>query len=90
VRHKFGPSDVQVYESKDHRANFIESILSRKPTICPAGVGHRTGTICQLAAISQRIERPIKWDPKTEQVIGDKEAAAMQDRPRRKGYEMPA
>jgi predicted dehydrogenase len=89
VRHKFGPNDVQVYESMDHRGNFIESILSRKPTICPAGVGHRTGTICQLAAISQRLGRSLKWDPKTEQVIGDKEAAAMQDRPRRKGYEMP-
>lgn len=90
IRHKFGPNDVQLYESKDHRGNFIDSILSRKPTICPATVGHRTGTICQLAGIAQRLERALKWDPKTEQIIGDKEAAAMQDRPRRKGYEMPA
>jgi predicted dehydrogenase len=90
VRHKFGPNDIQVYESNDHRSNFIESILSRKPTICPAGVGHRTGTICQLAAISQRLEKPLKWDPKTEEVTDSKEAAAMMDRPRRKGYEMPA
>jgi predicted dehydrogenase len=89
VRHKFGPGDVQVYESKDHRANFIDSILSRKPTICPASVGHRTATICQLSAIAQRLERSLKWDPQTEQIIGDKDAAAMQDRPRRKGYEMP-
>jgi predicted dehydrogenase len=89
VRHKFGPNDVQVYESKDHRENFISSILSRKPTICPATVGHRTGSICQLAAISQRLERAIKWDPKTEQIIGDQEAAAMESRPRRKGYELP-
>lgn len=90
VRHKFGPNDVQVYESMDHRADFIGSIISRKPPICPAGVGHRTATICQLAAISQRLGRPLKWDPMSEQIIGDKEAAAMQDRPRRKGYEMPA
>ena len=89
VRHKFGPNDPQVYESKDHRGNFIESILSRKPTICPASVGHRTATICQLSAIAQRLGRPLKWDPKTEQIVGDKEASAMQDRPRRKGYEMP-
>jgi predicted dehydrogenase len=89
VRHKFGPNDIQVYESKDHRENFIDSILSRKPTICPATVGHRTATICQLAAISQRLERSLKWDPKTEQIIGDKEAAAMESRPRRKGYELP-
>ena len=90
VRHKFGPNDIQVYESKDHRMNFIESILSRKPTICPASVGHRTATICQLSGIAERLGRPLKWDPKTEQITGDAEAAAMQDRPRRKGYEMPA
>jgi hypothetical protein len=53
-------------------------------------VGHRTGTICQLSGIAQRLGRAIKWDPKTEQIVGDKDAAAMQDRPRRKGYEMPA
>ncbi len=90
VRHKFSPADVQVYESKDHRANFIESILSRNPTICPAAVGHRTATICQLFAIAQRLGRGLKWDPAIEQIVGDTEAAAMQDRPRRKGYEMPA
>jgi predicted dehydrogenase len=90
VRHKFGPNDIQVYESKNHRENFIDSIMSRKPTICPASVGHRTATICQVAAIAQRLGRPLKWDPQAEQFVGDKEAAAMQDRPRRKGYEMPA
>jgi predicted dehydrogenase len=90
VRHKFGPDDAQVYESKNHRMNFIESIETRKPTICPATVGHRTGTICQLAGIAQRLGRAIKWDPQAEQIVDDKEAAAMQDRPRRKGYEMPA
>ena len=90
VRHKFGPNDVQVYESKNHRENFITSILSRQPTICPASVGHRTGTICQLAGIAERTGRPLKWDPKAEKIIGDDAANAMQDRPRRKGYEMPA
>jgi predicted dehydrogenase len=89
VRHKFGPNDVQVYESMDHRENFVDSIISRKPTICPATVGHRTGTICQLAAIAQRLGRPLKWDPKAEQIVGDADAATWQDRPRRKGYEMP-
>ena len=90
VRHKFGPDDIQVYESKEHRANFIESIETRKPTICPATVGHRTATICQVSGIAQRLGRALKWDPKAEQIVGDKEAQAMQDRPRRPGYEMPA
>ncbi len=89
VRHQFTANDVQVYESKDHRKNFIESILSRKPTICPATVGHRSATICQLAGIAERLGRPLKWDPKAEKITNDAEAATRQDRPRRKGYELP-
>lgn len=89
VRHRFTDADIQVYESKDHRANFIECVQSRKPTICPPSVGHRSGSICQLAAIAERVGRTIHWDPKAEQITGDSEAAAMQDRPRRAGYELP-
>lgn len=89
VRHKFGGNEIQVYESKDHRQNFVDSILSRKPTICPATIGHRTATICQLSAIAERLGQALKWDPKTEQIVGDAKAAAWQDRPRRKGFELP-
>lgn len=89
VRHRFTDSDVQVEESKDHRRNFIGSIQSRKPTICPATVGHRTATICQLAGIAERTGRAITWDPAAEQITGDDEARAMQDRPRRDGYALP-
>ena len=89
LRYTYGPNDIQVYESKEHRANFIESVLSRKPTICPATVGHRTATICQLSGIALRTGRAIKWDPAAQQIIGDDAAKAMQDRPRRKGYELP-
>ncbi|MGB0372877.1 MAG: Gfo/Idh/MocA family protein [Opitutales bacterium] len=88
-RHRFGPDDIQVYESTNHRTNFIDSVISRKPTICPASVGHRSGTICQVAAIAERTGRAIKWDPDVQQIVGDTEAQAMQDRPRREGYDLP-
>lgn len=88
-RHRFTDDDIQLYSSRNHRANFIESVKSREPTICPATVGHRTGTICQLAGIAERLGRTVKWDPEAEQIIGDSEAQAMQDRPRRSGYELP-
>lgn len=89
VRHKFTDKDIQVYESREHRQNFIDSIRSRKPTICPASVGKRSTEICLLAAIAERTGRAIKWDPVAEQIIGDDAAKAMQDRPRRPGYELP-
>lgn len=83
------PSDQRLYLSNDHRANWIEGIYTRKPPICPAMVGHRTGTICQLAGIAERLKRAIKWDPNEESIVGDPEARRWQDRPRRAGYTLP-
>jgi len=90
LRHKFGPNDVQVYESREHRTNFIESIASREPTICPATVGHHTGVICAVSAIAEKLGRALKWDPRGERIVGDAEADAMRSNARRPGYEMPA
>ena len=89
TRHKFGPDAIRLYESKEHRRNFIDCIETRKAPICSASIGHHSGVICYLAAIAQKLGRAIKWDPATEQIVGDPEATAMQDRPRRPGYEMP-
>jgi predicted dehydrogenase len=85
-----GSGDERLYMSRDHRNNWIEGIRTRKQTICHAGVGHRTATICQLAGIAERLNRPIDWDPAAEQIVGDEEARRWQDRPRRAGYELPA
>ncbi len=81
-----GPNDIRVYESTNHRANWLEGIRTRKQTICHAGVGARTAHICQLSGIAERLGRPIKWDPKKEEIIGDPAAARWLDRPRRAGY----
>ncbi|MDX1680678.1 MAG: Gfo/Idh/MocA family oxidoreductase [Akkermansiaceae bacterium] len=89
VRHKFNDKDDLVYVSNNHRQNFIDGIKTRKKTICPATVGHRTGTICLLAGIAERTGKPVKWDPKAEKVVDSPEAAGMISRERRDGYELP-
>src|SRR5262249_24475407 len=43
----------------------------------PRGFGHRSATVCHLGNISIRTGRKITWDPAKEQIVGDKEAAAM-------------
>lgn len=89
VRHRFGDDAIQVYKSNNHRQNFIDCIKTRRPTICPATVGHRSGTICQLAGIAEQLAEPVKWDPLAQNVVGNVEANSMQNRPRRPGYELP-
>ena len=85
-----GPADIQLYRSTNHKNNWLEGIRTRKRSICPATIGHRTATICHLAAIAQRLKRPINWDPESESIVGDPFAKGWQSRARRKGYELPA
>jgi predicted dehydrogenase len=71
----------------DHMRNFVECIRSRDLPISDIYSQHRSTTSLHLANISIRLGRPIKWDPETETIIGDKGAAAMLGREHRKGYE---
>ncbi len=77
-------SAITLYKSNNHMGNFIDCVRSRKPTICPAEVGHRSVTVCHLGNISLRLGgRKLNWDPKKEQFTGDKEAQAMVSRKQR-------
>ncbi len=78
-----GPNDIHLYESRDHRGNWLDGIRTRKPTICHVGIGHRTSCICHCSGIAERLGRPIEWDPEKEVIVGDDDAARWMDRPRR-------
>jgi hypothetical protein len=82
--------ETRLYRSSDHKKNWIDCIRSRKAPICTAQIGHRTGTICQLSGIAERLGRPLKWDPDAELILDDPMARKWQSRPRRAGYELPA
>jgi predicted dehydrogenase len=77
----------RVYASNDHMGNFIDCIKTRKPTICPAEVGHRSASIAHLGVIAIRLGRKLQWDPIKEQFVGDAEANGHVAREMRKGYD---
>ena len=79
-------SDIHLYKSTNHRNNWLECIRSRQAAICPASIGHRTATICQLSGIAERLGRPIYWDPLKEEIVGDPSANKWVSRPRRAPY----
>jgi predicted dehydrogenase len=80
------PTEVHLGATESHHQNFFNAIRTRKRTIADVEIGHRTATICHLSAISERLKRPINWNPETEEIIGDAEASKWLDRPRRAPY----
>ena len=82
-------SEFRAYRSNDHRQNWLDSIISRRPPICPATVGASTFDICGLAGIAQRLNRPIHWNPEKREITGDPEASRFADYTRRAGYPLP-
>ena len=80
------PGEQHLYKSTSHQGNFLDCVRSRALPIATCEVGYRTATVCHLSAISERLNRPIRWDPAKEAIIGDDEASRWLDRPRRAPY----
>jgi len=85
---KIAPSEIHVYKSDDHKTNFIECMRSRKETITPVEIGHRSGSACILGYIAMLTGRRLKWDPANEQFIGDEAANKMLSRPYRSPWQI--
>jgi hypothetical protein len=74
VRTVFGPNDVRVLRSDDHKANLLDTIRTGQPNVCPVEVGAHDEMICQMGDIAVRMGRKLEWDPAKE-VFGNDETA---------------
>ncbi len=66
-----GEDEIRLYKSENHYRNFIDCIQSRKETIAPAEVGHRSITISHLGNIAMMLGQDLDWDPEKEQFINN-------------------
>ena len=80
---KMKPSDTHLYESIDHRQDFLDCVRTRKRPICDVEIGCSSVTICLLGEIVTRLNRPLKWNPKKWQFVNDREAQNLVKRPMR-------
>ncbi|WP_437186212.1 Gfo/Idh/MocA family oxidoreductase [Planctomicrobium sp. SH668] len=74
--------------SKNHTANFIEGMNSRKQPISDVWSHNRMLEICHLSNIAMRLGRDLNWDATTREIVGDDQANSFLARESRKGYEI--
>lgn len=82
------PEENGMNSTDVHMHNFIDCVASRKQPISDVFSHHRALTTCHLGNIAMRLDRTLKWDPKTEEILNDPQARAMQSREQRAGYEI--
>jgi hypothetical protein len=63
--------------------DFLYCVKTRQRPFRDIERAHRTVTVCHLGNIAYWLNRPIKWDPVKEEIIGDYEASQWLSRPKR-------
>jgi len=73
-----------------HHRNFFDCIRAdgRRPN-ADIEIGHLSSSICHLGNIATRQRRVLTFDPKTEEITGDKDANALTRRTYREHYATP-
>ena len=71
-----------------HKHNFYRCIREGGLPVSDVYSHVQAMSTCHLAAIAARLGREIHWDPKSEKIVNDDEAATFFARDRREGYEI--
>jgi len=83
---EIGEDEIHLFEIKSMHGNWLDCIRTRKETLVPAEVAHRSCSIALLGDIAMRIGRRLKYDPAKEQFIDDDKANTMLSRTQRRPY----
>lgn len=77
------PEQTHLYFSNNHKRNFIDCIKTRKTTIAPVEVGHRSCSACILGYIAMQTGQILHWDPQKEVFLNSDTGNRMLYRPER-------
>ena len=77
LKEKIGFGETHLYKTNGHMQNFLECVRSRELTVTPIETALRSISVGLLGEIAMQVGRKIKWNPKTEQIIGDPGASAL-------------
>jgi predicted dehydrogenase len=72
-----------------HMLDFLKAIENKSKPVADIEEGHISTACCILANISMQVGRPLVYDPKSRQVVGDAEATALLQRAYRQPWVHP-
>lgn len=82
LRSAIRPDEIHL-PLKSEKADFIDAVKTRGPTLEDAEVGHRTTSLCHLGHIAIQLGRKLQWDPVAERFPHDPDANRMLSCPMR-------
>ncbi|MDA1275440.1 MAG: Gfo/Idh/MocA family oxidoreductase [Verrucomicrobia bacterium] len=87
--------DSQLQEPDGHNIqlmwqDFLKAIESRRRPVADIEIGHRATTLSLLGMLSMKLGRSIRWDERTETIVGDNEASRLLSRDYRGSWKYPA
>jgi hypothetical protein len=83
-----GPDETRLTKSRDHYQNFLDCVKSRRQTITPIEVAHRSASVGHLGVIAMELGRKIRFNPETETIIDDPEATRLLSRAYRSPWQL--
>ncbi|HEY3860823.1 MAG TPA: Gfo/Idh/MocA family oxidoreductase [Verrucomicrobiae bacterium] len=86
LRSEIKPSEIHLYKSPDQHLDWLHSIQSRQRAATTPEIAHRSTSACEVAWISMKLGRKLRWNPDKEEFVGDDEANSMRSRQQRPPY----
>lgn len=77
VEEKIGENGIQLIKSSNHARNFLDSVLSRKPSICPIEDSVQADILCHVSDIATRVKEELTWNPARERFVDNRMANRM-------------
>ena len=86
LKSEIGPNEIHLHKSPDQHLDWLNSIRSRERAATTPEIAHRSTSACEIAWITMKLGRKVRWDPVKEVFLNDDEANKMRSRPQRAPY----
>ena len=84
------PPPESIPPSPGHEREWLDSIKSRKEPSCGVNYHYKVSLALTLASLAYKLGRSVRFDPKTEKIVGDKQATKLARPVYRRPWKFPA